>query len=1200
MARRLQQGDRNKKSHHWAFNPHFAIMLGVIGLFEPLIVNKAIAQPAETQQNNRATTARQLLEEGNKLRGQGTKEAWLQAIARYEQALKIWQELGDRNWQAATLHLLGTGYYAQSENNKAVEYYKQGLAIAQQLKNPILEAPLLLALGNAYSTLGDRQLSINFLSQAVSKFRATSEPKFEATTLQLIGNQYLGSGETQKALDFYNQALDIQTKQKDPTAQSETLASVGEVYIRLGKTDRALKSYQQALELQKQLGDLNAQAGTLRQIALVYYTAGDNQLSLDFFNQSLAIQRALEGKLTGINLAFALANRANTFTGLAGTYKSLGDRPKASASYKEALSLSRQVGNPFLEANILYQIHYLYTSSGEISKALDYLNQTLTIGRAIAVPSLQTNALNATANIYQSTGEPQKALDFYNQALEIQRQLKDRDGEAETLTGIAGLYKTLGAYDSSINTYNAALKLFRATNNIGQITFTVGNIGSAYQDAGDNRQALKYFNLALSMSRAQKNLRQQSLSLSGISAVQILAKDYDQALLTTNQILSIAQLLKEPNSEHFALIGLGVIYNRKGDYQKAVDTLNKAVSLSVAQGDISRKATAIATLGKVYSRSGNPKKAIASLNEALTLYESVQERAQAAQTLYDIAETESKRNNSLAALTQIDKAIAIIESQRTKVSSQELRTSYFASVQDYYQFKIDLLMQLHQKQPNKGYNAIALETSDRARARSLLETLTEANANIRKGVDPQLLATERRTQQQLDAIEKRRIELFNNTTPAQAANIKNQLASLKTEESTLLGQYRDIQTKIRTTSPEYAALTQPQVLTIAQIQQQLDNDTVLLEYSLGEESSYLWVVTKTTLNSYKLSKQATIESAAKTFRNAIIAPSQRYNLNRVATTRQALSKMILAPAASKLGKKRLVIVSEGELQYIPFAALSLASNLPLINEQEIVTLPSASTITALRSDKITKRQPAPKTLAILADPVFSREDDRVKQALPKTPKSITQIPIDLQLAAKSIAETGIKSDRLPETRTEAEQILKLVPKEQSSYFVDFSASRNAAINPELSQYRIVHFATHGILNSINPELSGVILSLVDDKGLSQNGFLRLHDIYNLNLPADLVVLSACRTGLGAGAKGEGLVGLTRGFMYAGAPRVVVSLWSVDDRATAELMTRFYKGMLENKLQPAAALRKAQIEMSKLPEWKSPYNWAGFVLQGEWK
>lgn len=623
----------------------------------------------------------------------------------------------------------------------------------------------------------------------------------------------------------------------------------------------------------------------------------------------------------------------------------------------------------------------------------------------------------------------------------------------------------------------------------------------------------------------------------------------------------------------------------------------------MAQGDISRKATAIATLGKVYSRSGNPKKAIASLNQALALYENVQERPQEAQTLYDdIAETESKRNNFSAALTQIDKAIAIIESQRTKVVSQDLRTSYFATVQDYYKLKIDVLMELHKQQPNKGYNGQALVTSDRARARGLLDTLTEANANIRKGVEPKLLEQERSLQQQLDVLEKRRVELLNNSTPPK--NLPQQLTDLKTTESSLLTQYRDIQTQIRATSPEYAALTQPQALTVAQMSQQLDNDTVLLEYSLGEKQSYLWVVTNTGITSYQLPKQADIEAAAKTFRNAITAPSARNNPDSYTTASQAISKILIAPAASKLGKKRLVIVSEGALQYIPFSALSLSnktkSNKPLVSEHEIVTLPSASTIAVLRSDKLIKRKPAPKALAILADPVFSRDDERVKQAVLEKPKSITEIPIDVQLAAKSIAETGIKSDRLPQTRTEAEQILKLVPKGQSSYSVDFAASRNAAINPDLSQYRIIHFATHGVLNSINPELSGVVLSLVDDKGVSQNGFLRLHDIYNLDLPAELVVLSACRTGLGVGAKGEGLVGLTRGFMYAGAPRVVVSLWYVDDEATAELMTRFYKGILENKLQPAAALRKAQIEMSQLPQWKSPYNWAGFVLQGEWK
>jgi CHAT domain-containing protein len=165
---------------------------------------------------------------------------------------------------------------------------------------------------------------------------------------------------------------------------------------------------------------------------------------------------------------------------------------------------------------------------------------------------------------------------------------------------------------------------------------------------------------------------------------------------------------------------------------------------------------------------------------------------------------------------------------------------------------------------------------------------------------------------------------------------------------------------------------------------------------------------------------------------------------------------------------------------------------------------------------------------------------------------------------------------------------------------DFAASRATATSPELSQYQIVHFATHGILNSLNPELSGVVLSLVDDKGTPQNGFLRLHDVFNLNLPAELVVLSACQTGLGQEVKGEGLVGLTRGFMYAGTPRVLVSLWSVDDEGTSELISRFYKKMLQEKLQPAAALRAAQIEMWQEKRWQAPYYWAAFTLQGEWR
>jgi CHAT domain-containing protein len=194
----------------------------------------------------------------------------------------------------------------------------------------------------------------------------------------------------------------------------------------------------------------------------------------------------------------------------------------------------------------------------------------------------------------------------------------------------------------------------------------------------------------------------------------------------------------------------------------------------------------------------------------------------------------------------------------------------------------------------------------------------------------------------------------------------------------------------------------------------------------------------------------------------------------------------------------------------------------------------------------------------------------------------------------------LRIPRLPGTRKEAEQILSLVPATARQQAFDFNANRAKAINADLSQYRYLHFATHGFLDSQHPELSGILLSMFDEKGNPQDGFLRAHEVFNLKLPAELVVLSACQTGLGKEVKGEGLVSLTRGLMYAGSPRVVVSLWSVSDVGTAELMTRFYKEILKDGLRPAQALQAAQISMLKEKRFASPFYWAAFTLQGEWR
>ncbi|MEC4985734.1 MAG: CHAT domain-containing tetratricopeptide repeat protein, partial [Oscillatoria sp. PMC 1076.18] len=600
-------------------------------------------------------------------------------------------------------------------------------------------------------------------------------------------------------------------------------------------------------------------------------------------------------------------------------------------------------------------------------------------------------------------------------------------------------------------------------------------------------------------------------------------------------------------------------------------------------------------LGLVYDSIGEKQQALNYYNQALPLTRAVGDKGGEAATLSNLASLERDRGNLNTALTQIEAAINIIEDLRSKIGSQELRQSYFATVQVYYKFYIDLLMELHQQNPNQGYDAQALHISERARARSLLELLTEANANIRSGVDSQLLAQEQNLLQQINALEHRKHQLLN------SQYTQTEIDEINALSESLLSQLDQLEAQIRVTSPRYADLKYPEPLTLKEIQQQvLDDDTLLLQYSLSEFGSYLWAVTKDSITSYELPPQADIEAAAKEFYTQLESPEIPESETAV-----KLSEMILAPVAAQLGNKRLLVVGDGALQSIPFAALPVTSPsssplgglgyTPLLAQNEIVTLPSASTI-AINRQQLENRSFAPKTLAVIADPVFNEDDSR----LTGTPEQPSDTNLNYAALTRSFLDFGDNFTRLEFTRKEAQTILAFVPENQRSSALDFAASREVTTSPELAEYQIVHFATHGLINLVNPELSGIVLSLFDENGAPENGFLRLHDIFNLNLPAELVVLSACQTGLGEEVRGEGLVGLTRGFMYAGAKRVVVSLWSVNDVATSELMGLFYQKMLSEKLTPVQALREAQLEMLKSQNWQAPYYWAAFTIQGEWE
>lgn len=868
---------------------------------------------------------------------------------------------------------------------------------------------------------------------------------------------------------------------------------------------------------------------------------------------------------------------AAALTSLGSVNDALGERRKALDHYSQALPLLRAAGDRRGEAAALSDLGLVYDSLGDKQKAMDHHNQALLLMRAVGDRSGESVALNNIATVYIALGERQKALDYYNQALPLRRAVGDREGEAATLNNLASVYGVLGEKQRALDYYNQALTLIRAVGNRWREAYVLSGLGFAYNALSERRKALDHYSQALPLLRA--------------------AGDREGEAITLNN--------------------LGLVYDSLGEKQRALDCHSQALTLLRAVGNRWREAQALNDLGFIYNELGERQRALDCHDQALTLARAVGDRNYEVIALFGIARIEAAQGKLFDARSTIESALNMIESLRAKLDSHELRSSSFATAKKYYEFSIDLLMRLHHLRPDEGYDRTALQTAERARARSLLERLAEARLEIRNGADPALVERERSLRLLLSAKTERQVRLLNGRhTDEQAAELANEIKALTT-------QYQDLEAEIRAKNPRYAAITQPQPLNSQEIQRQaLDDRTLLLEYFLGDERSYLWVVSASSVKSYELPKSAEIEEAALRVKKLLTARATREEgegpeRRRARITKAEaeywpeaarLSRMILGPAISELKGKRLAIVPDGELQDVAFGALPIppASGdgkaprsedwLPLIVEHEIVSLPSASALAVLRKETAGRR-PAAKTVAVLADPVFNKDDERIK--LPITDKSgkesgsenIAPADNELTRATEEVMGAGGAISRLPFSRAEAESILSVAPNAGALRALDFNASRATATSAELSQYRIVHFATHGLLNRTHPELSGVVLSLVDRQGKPQDGFLQLHDVYNLDLPAELVVLSACQTGLGKAVWGEGLVGLTRGFMYAGARRVVASLWGVQDLATAELMKRFYETMLgEKQMRPAEALRAAQVEMWRSSRWRSPYYW----------
>ena len=877
---------------------------------------------------------------------------------------------------------------------------------------------------------------------------------------------------------------------------------------------------------------------------------------------------------------------AVALVGLGAAVRATADLEAAVKHWQEALAHWRALEDRWQEAAVLKRIGDAQMNLGRGAEAAASLAAAPALLREAGDRSGEADAWNALGAAHETAGDGPQAAEAYEKALVVWREIGDRRGEADTLYNMGTRRWAAGDVQLALDAFLEALEASRAAGHRTGVASATLGIGQLYAELGDYPRGLHHLAQALAQARAAGSPRTEVPVLAAIGYAHRLRGAWDESRRAYLEGLEVAGRVGNPYAKRaapFLLRNLGAVSMELGEHRASVDYLDQALAGFVEANTVGDQALVLTLLSRVYERQGDPAKARAHALDAASRGERSGAPRVQLLTLHRLAQLELLGGDLAEAERHVLAALDILEATRRAVRSADLRAYYVASARGVYDLHLDVLMARHAAQPEAGFDTAAFQAVERARARSLLELLAESQSGIREGVDPGLLDRERKLRARLsEAAERGARAPAGEVLPAAAAEVESLREELDRTES-----------EIRKASPRYADLTRPAAVSVPELQSMLGEDTVLVEYSLGETASYVWAIGARSFTSARLPAMAQIDAAARRVAEAFATERKD-----AAAAAAELSRLVLGPVASALTAPRVVVVADGALHYIPFAALPHPSQGELlVARHEVVGLPSASTLGILRRE-LAARRPARNMLAVLADPVFDAGDERLGPRA--SLRTAAGAPHDGRLTRAADAAGLLAMPRLAFTRREAKAILKAVPPDSALAAFDFDASRDTILQEKLADYRFVHLATHGFFNSERPELSGLVLSLVDPQGRPQPGFLSAAEVFNMRLSADLVVLSGCRTALGREVRGEGLVGLNRGFMYAGAARVVSSLWPVDDAATAALMTRTYARLLPpSGERPAAALRGAQLELMKQERFRHPYFWAGFQLQGEW-
>ncbi len=991
----------------------------------------------------------------------------------------------------------------------------------------------------------------------------------------------------------------VELKSEDKRDQTRTIAQESiATAVKLLSEEKTISKQQGVLllengrKLARESRDERLEATALRFLQSAAINSSEADKSIEYGKAAILLLTGEENKY----------QRAAINESIGAALVLMGEYDQSIKVLTETLVQSKEFGDDALQVNVLLDLSYAHLYSNDSPKSLELADQAFQMAKRLGDQNLQIKSLITFTEIYVDREEPFKILETANQAISLGEEsgISLANIFSNIYTNISIAYSYQGQLQKSLEYDQQALDFAQnSTGNKFDEAMCLINLAKDYFNLGQNTRSMSYTRQAISVLNTlhYKTATRVNLDLQG--GIYMGVRNYEKAKETVNAALKLAQRdtpvdLTRIRNSYFTL---GYIERMLGHQQFALDNYLKSLDIG---NEMKIKRSALRSLINVsdmYFELLKPEKAGETADEALETARTIGDRITESDALYNLARVRRTQKNPAAALHLIEDSIKIVESTRAELVGREDLTTYFSIVQDKYDFYISLLLELEKHPENRQFGALAFAVSEKSRGRGLLDLLAESSIDVSSSISPEMKERKRNVNAKLSKLQTQLIGLKSAEKPDAKfiSETQNKIVQADNEREKL-------ESEIKRTNPRYAELKHPTTIDLAQTQKLLDDQTVLLEYQTGADASFLFAVGKNEFQIVCLPDEKTLRASIKTLHRSISTPA-RTNLANYLVTGRELYTTLLAPIENLLKTKtKIIVAADGALNYLPFEVL-LRNNqnanfgkLPyLVRDFEISYTPSASVLANLKNYDAAKPN---KSFLAFAAPDYDTKTENQNPLSTQNTRSVLDDNRAWNLTDLKFA------------KVEATRIAKLFPDGQADVFTGTEATEERAkSNDLLSQYRYLHFAVHGLIDENQPQFSSLILTLpkADKQSDIQNpkskieedGLLQTTEIFNLKLRADLVTLSACETGLGQELRGEGLVGLTRGFFYAGTPSVLVSLWKVDDASTAELMTSFYENLRKNDgRDKAAALRETQLKMINENRYSHPFYWASFILQGK--